>query len=75
MEAETLSQRLGDLDARALVITVAYTLAEVEAKIRLEAKALVHTLNNKLENAKNWTLANRLNDANADTLVLRLLTQ
>lgn len=75
MEAETLRQRLGDVDTRALVITVAYTLAEVEAEIRLEAKALVHTLGNKLENAKNWTLANRLSDANADTLVSRLLTQ
>lgn len=53
MEAETLRERLGDVDARALVITVAYTLAEVEAETRLEVKALVHTLGNKLENAKN----------------------
>ena len=63
MEAETLGDRLRDLEAYVQVVALAYTLAGVEAETfpdtlgDVEAEALVHTLARTLDKVQSKKLA------------------
>ena len=68
MEAETFSDTLGDVDAEALVDTLAETLADSDSDTLgdtlgdVEAEAMVNTLADKLAEVKGETLADTLGD-------------
>ena len=63
MEAETLGNRLRDLEAYAQLVTLAYTLAELEAETfpatlcHVKAEAFVHTLAGTLDKKQSKKLA------------------
>ena len=75
MEAETLFDTPGDVEAEALVDTLADTLAEVEAETLgvtlgdVEAEALVDTLADTPAEVESETLGDALGDAEAEALV------